>query len=52
MKKDALIMHPLPRVGEISLEVDDDSRAVYFQQAWNAVPLRQGIIAMMLNRAS
>jgi len=52
MKKDALVMHPLPRVGEIALEVDDDPRAIYFRQAWNGVPLRQGIIATMLNRTS
>ena len=35
-KKDMLVMHPLPRVDEIAVDVDDDPRAVYFQQA----PLR------------
>ena len=32
-KPDMLVMHPLPRVDEITLDVDDDPRAVYFQQA-------------------
>ena len=32
-RKDLLVMHPLPRVDEISIDVDDDPRAVYFEQA-------------------
>ena len=35
-KKDMLVMHPLPRVDEIAVDVDDDPRAVYFQQAATA----------------
>ena len=40
-KKDMLVMHPLPRVDEIAVDVDDDPRAVYFQQA------RYGMFARM-----
>lgn len=36
-KKDVIIMHPLPKTDEISLEVDDDERAIYFKQALNGV---------------
>lgn len=51
MRPDALIMHPLPRVDEIAPEVDDDSRAIYFEQACNGIPVRKAILAEMLNRA-
>ncbi len=40
----AVIMHPLPRVGEISLEVDRDPRAKYFQQAGNGLYIRMAML--------
>ncbi len=45
---DMLIMHPLPRVDEISPEIDDDPRAVYFEQAAGGVPVRMALIALLL----
>lgn len=47
-KKDMLIMHPLPRVNEISYEVDEDERAVYFKQAEFGVYARMALMALML----
>lgn len=44
MRKDAVIMHPLPRVGEITLEVDKDPRAKYFQQAGNGLYVRMALL--------
>lgn len=43
-----IVMHPLPRVNEISVEVDDDPRAVYFRQAQNGVYIRMALIMMLL----
>ena len=43
-----LVMHPLPRVDEIDPSVDDDPRAVYFEQADGGVPVRMALIAAML----
>lgn len=48
MKKEAIIMHPLPRVDEISPEVDNDPRAFYFKEAANGVFVRMAIISMIL----
>lgn len=48
LKKDAIIMHPLPRVNEISSEVDNDSRAVYFRQAKNGLYVRMALLQMIL----
>ena len=48
MKKDAIIMHPLPRNEEISPEVDSDSRAAYFRQAENGLYVRMALLKMML----
>ncbi len=48
MKRDAIIMHPLPRVDEISREVDADPRAVYFQQAGNGMYIRMALIDMVM----
>lgn len=42
------IMHPLPRVDEISEDVDDDHRAIYFEQAHNGVPVRQALLGLVL----
>ena len=46
--KDMIVMHPLPRVNEISVEVDKDPRAVYFEQAKNGVYIRMALIMMLL----
>lgn len=47
-KKDMLVLHPLPRVNEISVEVDKDPRAVYFKQAQYGVYVRMALILTML----
>ena len=47
-KEDMLVLHPLPRVNEISTEVDDDPRAVYFKQAQYAVYVRMALILTLL----
>jgi len=47
-KKDLAIMHPLPRVNEISVAVDDDPRACYFAQAKNGMFIRMALILKML----
>lgn len=47
--EDMLILHPLPRVNEISVEVDDDPRAVYFKQAQYGVYVRMALILTLLN---
>lgn len=46
--KDMLVLHPLPRVNEISVEVDDDPRAVYFKQAQYGVYVRMALILTLL----
>lgn len=46
--EDMLVLHPLPRVNEISVEVDDDPRAVYFQQAQYGVYVRMALILTLL----
>ena len=46
--KDMLVLHPLPRVNEISTEVDDDPRAVYFKQAQYGVYGRMALILTLL----
>ena len=50
-KPDTLILHPLPRVNEISVEVDDDERAVYFKQAQYGVYVRMALILKLLEEA-
>lgn len=47
-KKDLVIMHPLPRVNEISVEVDSDPRACYFEQALNGKYMRMALILDLL----
>ncbi|MCI9021896.1 MAG: aspartate carbamoyltransferase [Eubacterium sp.] len=47
--KDMLVLHPLPRVNEISVEVDDDPRAVYFRQAQYGVYVRMALILTLLD---
>lgn len=48
-KPNLKILHPLPRVNEISKEVDDTPYAYYFEQAANAVPVRQALLSLILN---
>lgn len=48
MKKDAIILHPLPRKGEIRFRVDQDPRAWYFPQSDNGPPIRMALLRMML----
>jgi len=48
-KKDLIILHPLPRVNEISIEVDDDPRACYFTQALCGKYIRMALILTLLN---
>jgi aspartate carbamoyltransferase catalytic subunit len=50
VKKDMKIMHPLPRVGEISAELDETTHAVYFEQAGNGVTVRKALLALVLGR--
>ncbi|MCL0050260.1 hypothetical protein M1N22_00155 [Dehalococcoidia bacterium] len=47
-RDDALIMHPMPRTGELAYEVDHDKRAAYFRQAGYGVPVRMALIALLL----
>lgn len=47
-KEDMLVLHPLPRVNEISVEVDDDPRAMYFRQAQYGVYVRMALILTLL----
>lgn len=47
-KKDLCIMHPLPRVNEISVDVDDDPRAAYFRQVENGKYIRMALILKLL----
>ncbi|MHA1719392.1 MAG: aspartate carbamoyltransferase [Promethearchaeota archaeon] len=48
VKNDAIIMHPLPRVNEISPKIDDDPRAKYFEQTYYGLMMRKAIIASIL----
>ena len=47
-KPDMAVLHPLPRVNEITLDVDDDPRAAYFEQVQNAVYIRMALIMTLL----
>ena len=47
-KQDLIIMHPLPRVNEISVAVDDDPRALYFDQVKNGMFVRMALIMKLL----
>ena len=47
-KKDSIILHPLPRVGEITPEVDKTPHARYFQQVWNGIIVRMALLALIL----
>ena len=47
-KKDLIVMHPLPRVDEIALEVDSTPHAKYFEQAFNGIPVRMALLYLIL----
>lgn len=51
MKDNAILLHPLPRVTEISPDVDDDPRAAYFRQARNGVFVRMALLSDLLGSA-
>lgn len=50
-KERMILMHPLPRVSEISMEVDDDPRAAYFRQMEYGMYVRMALLAMVLGKA-
>lgn len=50
VKENLIILHPLPRVNEISIDVDNTKFAKYFKQAANGVPVRQALIGIALNK--
>jgi len=50
-KDEMIIMHPLPRVGEISMTLDDDPRAAYFRQMEYGMYVRMALLAMVLGKA-
>ena len=50
-KEQMIVMHPLPRVGEISMEVDSDPRAAYFRQMEYGLYVRMALLAMVLGKA-
>ena len=47
-KEDMIVMHPLPRVNEIAVEVDNDPRAAYFRQVQYGVYVRMALILTLL----
>lgn len=47
-KEDLIVLHPLPRMDEISAEVDDTTHARYFQQVWNGIVVRMALLALIL----
>ena len=49
LRPNAIIMHPLPRLDEISMEVDQDPRAAYFRQAQNGLYVRMALLTMVLS---
>lgn len=50
-KEDIIVMHPLPRVNEITTDVDDTKHAAYFRQAFYGIPVRMALLAMVLGKA-
>ena len=50
-KENMIVMHPLPRVGEIATEVDDDPRAAYFRQMEYGMYVRMALLSLVLGRA-
>jgi aspartate carbamoyltransferase catalytic subunit len=50
MSSSSVIMHPLPRLDEITSEVDNDPRAAYFRQAKNGMYIRMALLRTLLLR--
>jgi len=50
-KENMIVMHPLPRVGEIAMEVDEDPRAAYFRQMEYGLYVRMALLALVLGKA-
>jgi len=50
-KEKMIVMHPLPRVNEIAMEVDRDPRAAYFRQMEYGLYVRMALLAMVLGKA-
>ena len=50
-KRDMIVMHPLPRVYELSMGVDEDPRAAYFRQMENGMYIRMALLAAVLGKA-
>ena len=50
-KSEMIVMHPLPRVGEISVDFDDDPRAAYFREMEYGLYVRMALLAMVLGKA-
>jgi len=50
-KEKMVVMHPLPRIGEISTDVDKDPRAAYFRQVKNGMYIRMALLAAVLGKA-
>jgi len=48
-KRNLRVMHPLPRVNEITTDVDENKMAYYFQQAKNGVFVRQALLSIILD---
>ncbi|XP_068322592.1 aspartate carbamoyltransferase, chloroplastic-like [Pyrus communis] len=48
MQKHAVVMHPLPRLDEITVDVDGDTRAAYFRQAKNGLYIRMALLKLLL----
>ena len=46
--KETIVMHPLPRVGELAYEMDADPRSMYFKQAARGVPIRMALLSLLL----
>lgn len=49
LKSNAIIMHPLPRMNEISVNIDNDPRAAYFRQAQNGIFIRMAILSYLMD---
>ncbi|UCD96990.1 MAG: aspartate carbamoyltransferase, partial [Candidatus Bathyarchaeota archaeon] len=47
-KEDLVLLHPLPRVDEISPEVDNTTHAKYFEQVWNGIVMRSALLSLVL----
>jgi len=49
-RKDLIVLHPLPKVDEIDYEIDDDDRALYFEQARNGMYVRMALVLSMIGK--